>query len=1050
MLIRKKKPPWVQTLRTKFILFVSAIVFCVTAALTSYFSYHDIQEGVHKRILEKGQVLATNLAYNSEYPVLILDKVLLERLAAGVAKNEDVIFVTIQEVKGSILAMEGTRQTSATTAVFKGELNKNALAANTLFSRLVKKGEIPFYEVIVPIFVGEGAFSQQDPDLDSGEYVRKGEKIGIVRVGMTLKNVKRAVAKKRNIAILMAFAILAVAVIITVLLMTRVTLPILKLRDMTESIASGDLNQKIDIPPGDEIGELASSFNIMTEQLKETTVSRDYVDRVITSMADALIVLTPEAKMERINQAALNLLGYEKEELVGKQLNTILADKQFKERFGKLIKETPIRNYETSYKSKDGSIIPVLLSGAVMGFRDSRPAGIVLVASDITERKKVEEALRKSEERFRQVAGNAEEWIWEVDSNGLYIYSSPVVETILGYKPEEIVGKKHFYDLFYPEDREEMTKRAFEALAQKQSVHELINRNVHKNGQTVWLLASAAPMLDEQGNLLGYRGADTDITQRKQAQEELRQAKEEAEVANQTKSQFLANMSHEIRTPMNAIIGFSELLRDTSLSNTQKNYVNTIQESGEVLLALIHDILDISKIEAGELHFESIDFDLEYLVESVIRIIKPKLERADIKVYFDFAGDVPKSFNGDPTRIRQILLNLLSNAAKFTQKGKIYISVELEQSSSEPLEENMSMLKILVKDTGIGIPMDKQKKIFGIFKQVDASASRKYGGTGLGLAIAKALVEMLGGKIRVESEPGKGSKFIFTLKLKEAASVIAKDISVVQLEQLKNKKILVVDKDKQEQDLISVCCREARMDVVHEASLGKEALDWITDQDDIPDVIIWDVTMSVKDGYRFAKEVRKKVQLKNVKLIAMASNPIPGIAKECEDQGFDAFLPKPIDRKALIKVIQTALGDKRDTGQIITRHMSEELVCKGLKVLVAEDNPVNQKLISILLKKFGCEVDLASNGQEVIKKAARKQYDVCLMDVSMPVMDGLQATEFIRKNIGYKLPIIAVTASAMKDDHKKCLASGMNDYLSKPIVPKELREKILKWGRSEW
>jgi CheY-like chemotaxis protein len=493
------------------------------------------------------------------------------------------------------------------------------------------------------------------------------------------------------------------------------------------------------------------------------------------------------------------------------------------------------------------------------------------------------------------------------------------------------------------------------------------------------------------------------------------------------------------------------------------DYVNTICESGQVLLTLINDILDISKIEAGELHFETIDFDLEYLVESILKIIRLKLKGREVELHCDFAEDLPGNFRGDPTRIRQIFLNLLSNATKFTEKGEIHVSIEEENPPPEPQAGNVRTLKVSVKDTGIGIPADMQGEIFEAFKQVYTSTTKKYSGTGLGLAITKALVERMGGTIRINSEEGKGSEFSFTLKLEEASPVIGKDISAVQLEQLKGKRVLIVDEQESDQRVLTSYCEAAGMEIVHKVSSAREALDWLSGKSAAPDVIICDVTKLAMDGHEFVEKAKEEIHSRDVKLIAtgpkpaksarllaVASDPLPGIAKECQECGFDAFLPKPVDKADFIKVIRTTFGDRRQKGQIVTRHMSEELACKGLRVLVAEDNPINQKLARALLENLGCEVDLVSNGEEAVERLRKNQYDLCLMDIWMPIIDGLTATEIIRREISKKIPIIALTAAAMKEDKERCLAAGMNDYLSKPVDPRKLKEKILKWARPGW
>ena len=926
---------WFRSLRVKSTLFVAAIVFSVAGVLISYFTYHEIQERVHKRIQEKGLALARTLANDSMIRIRSMDRILirhtesLRRLALAAAMDEDVMLVAIQDEAGRILVMEGDEQAVPAEVMFSGDLNEDPSIARNPFYRLLKvKGWEPLYEAIAPIFEADFPSVEEKPVAEPGLRPGKDGKLGVVRIALTLANAQRAVARTRNTVIFMTLIVLTMATVAGVSLMTRITSPISRLSEMTRSVASGDLNQAIDVPSGDEIGELASSFNAMTERLKETTVSRDYVDSIIKSVLDTLIVIDSEGTIRTINPATAELLGYKENELIGKSVGILFGKGEeietlFKKgtMFQELIEQGFIRNHEVSYRTKSGDFIPVLFSGSVMRDKNGKMQGIVGIAKDITGTNK--------------------------------------------------------------------------------------------------------------------------------AEEELRIAKEQAETASKAKSEFLARMSHEIRTPMNAVIGFSDLLGGTPLDEMQKDYVNAIHESGDVLLALIEDILDISKVEAGQLQFEKIGFDLEYLISSIIKIMKPRLKDKDVELYYDFPEDIPASFNGDPTRLRQILLNLLSNAAKFTEKGEIRVSVGMEEPSSKPPEQNIRTLRISVKDTGIGIPENKQKTVFGTFAQADTSTARKYGGTGLGLAISRVLVERMGGKIWVESKEGKGSEFTFTLELEEIPRVVEKAISRVRLNELKDKKVLIVDDNDSEQRLIATYCEESGMKVLSGISSAKDALDWLSRQSILPDVIISSIVMPDTDGYELAKKVREKARFNSVKLIAMASHAVPGKAKECQERGFDAFLPKPVTKEDLIRVVQTALGDRRRKGQIITRHMSEELACKGIKVLVAEDNPINMKLTDILLGKLGCEVELVSNGQEAIEKLKSDHYNLCLMDISMPVMDGYRATEIIRRDISKELPIIALTASVTREDQKKSLASGMNDYLAKPIDLKRLREKILKWAKPE-
>lgn len=524
-------------------------------------------------------------------------------------------------------------------------------------------------------------------------------------------------------------------------------------------------------------------------------------------------------------------------------------------------------------------------------------------------------------------------------------------------------------------------------------------------------------------------------------------AKEKAEAANRAKSEFLANISHEIRTPIGGIMGFSELLQGTSLDKEQKDYVATISESSELLLALINDILDVSKIEAGEIELENIDFSLEYLVESVLKIVRPKLKDSDVKLHSHFIKNIPDRYRGDPTRIKQILPNLLGNSVKFTEKGEINVTISLETGAEEKDKDKheMKRLQLSVKDTGIGIPDDKTKTIFDAFKQADSSTTRRYGGTGLGLFIVNKLVGKMGGNIQVKSEEGKGSEFIVTLKLKEAPAVYKTDITPLPIEQIKDKRVLIVDDNENSRCIMTNYCREIQMDVSFVAHSCGQALDWLCKNPDAPDLIISELTFSHMDGYEFARKIREKDKCKETKLIAITRDAKPGTAKKVAESGYDAFLPKPVFKKELISVIQTTLGDKREQGQIITRHMSEELSLKGIKVLVAEDDRINQKFIRKMLENSGCEIELVENGKKAVEKAKYNNYDLCLMDVMMPVMNGIEATQQIRKSVGKELPIIALAAAATKEDEKKCLEAGMDDYITKPIRREKLFKVARKW-----
>ncbi len=616
---------------------------------------------------------------------------------------------------------------------------------------------------------------------------------------------------------------------------------------------------------------------------------------------------------------------------------------------------------------------------------------------------------------------------------------------LLGYKEEEL--KEQPITLLF----EINDKNFFPNINKSWILHDEEMEWKGRDGTKVELSVSASLIKDKKGDPAGIVYAATDITERKKHERELIKAKEAAEQANQAKSEFLANMSHEIRTPLNAVLGFSDILSDTSLNNIQKDYVGTVRESGKLLLALISDILDFSKIESGEIHLEEIDFNLKNLVEDVLRIARPKVTNAKVELYYDYDEKVPENFVGDPTRVRQIILNLLNNAIKFTEEGEIGVCVLLSagKKAGEQSKNEHYTVQISVQDTGIGIPPEKQKLIFDTFTQADSSTTRRYGGTGLGLAITKALVEKMDGAIWVESEVGEGSEFTFTLNLRESDPKAIVEISPLDIEDLIGKNVFIVDDNENARRLLRTFCKKAGLNIVAEAQTAIQGLKDLEKMQELPDLILSDIMMPGMDGYEFARKVRSN-NFKGIKLIAVSSDARPGSAKEAKDAGFDAFITKPVTERGTINVIKTVLGDKRADGQIVTTHMAKELIGKKVRVLVAEDNPVNKKLIEILLQKLGFEGEIVSNGKEAVEKAMTEDFDICLMDIHMPVMSGIEATEEIRKKGNTTLPIVALTADAFKEGKEQCLEAGMNDFLSRPVKPEKLEQKIAEWTNLDY
>jgi two-component system sensor histidine kinase/response regulator len=743
------------------------------------------------------------------------------------------------------------------------------------------------------------------------------------------------------------------------------------------------------------------------------------------------------------NRAACDLLGYHNDEVVGIKLGELDANytREAVAPFDEELRRTgkPI-NFRTLYRHRHGGLRDVDVTASLTQDGDRE----IYVASfkDITEQKTAARESKRQQALMNALINSIPDIISYRDPQGVFLGCNEAFSALRGGPGAEVIGRTA-QEMFPKERAEIICTRDNEVLTtlQKSSLEELV---IYPDGTQVYLETVRNPLRDQEGNLLGVLAIGRDVTQRKKAEEEVRRAKELAEEATQMKTDFLANMSHEIRTPMNAIIGLSHLALKTDLTTRQRDYIGKVQVSGQHLLGIINDILDFSKVEAGKLDIEQTDFELETLLDNVANLISEKSSAKGLELVFDISPEVPRRLLGDSLRIGQILINYANNAVKYTKKGEIVIAARVQER-----DERGVLLHFSVTDTGIGLTEEQKGRLFQSFQQADTSTTRKYGGTGLGLAISKKLAELMDGTVGVESSIGHGSTFWFTVR---AGVSQARARDFIPVPDLRHRRALIVDDSDSARAVLSDMLHGMTFSVV-EAPSGREAIDAVRQaaQGGEPfDIVYLDWRMPEMDGIETARRI-KSLALHQAPFIVMAtSHGREEVIRQAQAAGIEDVLIKPINASMLFDTTMGALSgqqpEKRQARDEASAGAMELTAIKGARLLLVEDNDINQRVASEILQDAGFVVEVADNGEVGVEMAQRGDYDLVLMDMQMPVMDGVTATLEIRKQQHLAgLPIVAMTANAMQRDRERCLNAGMNDFVTKPIDPDDLCKVLLRW-----
>jgi len=783
---------------------------------------------------------------------------------------------------------------------------------------------------------------------------------------------------------------------------------------------------------------------------------------IVDTASDAYIAMDASGAIVDWNRQAEFTFGWSREEAMGRPVAETIIPPRLRGAHSRGLNRFlfdghgPVlnRRIEVSAIHRDGHEFPVELTISPIHLA----SGYVFSAflHDISERKHAEADLKQAKNAAEatsrvldSILKNLADGVVVADEKGRFLHFNAVAEHILGVGAVEggVEQWSDRYGVFLPDGVTPHPPHDL-PLARAMRGEEVRDQEVYirnaRRPEGAWLSVNGRPLRDETGVSHGGVVVFRDVTERRRAQEELRQAKEAAVAASAAKSEFLANMSHEIRTPMNAIIGMAELLADTELAPEQREYLDMVRKSADALLGVINDILDFSKIEAGRLDLEQVDFGLRDALGDTLETLSLRAYQKGLELAYQVTPDVPDPLVGDPGRLRQVVTNLVGNALKFTEEGEVV--VEVSRSPEHNGRPDEIALHFAVRDTGIGIPPEKQRAVFEAFTQADSSTTRKYGGTGLGLAISTRLVHLMGGKIWVESEVGRGSTFHFTARFApgEKSNRVSTQSEAARLRGLR---VLVVDDNATNRRILDETLAHwaMRPHTVDGGATALVALEQAATADDPFVLVLLDAHMPGMDGFELATAIRRSPRFADVTILMLTSGGQPGDAVRSKDLRFAGYLAKPVKQTDLWRALIRAVDAGPAPEPPPQPPSSRPVATRPLRILLAEDNPMNQKLAVRLLQKHGHTVTVAGNGREALdalfKDESNTPFDVVLMDVQMPEMDGLEAAALIRdreKMTGRHIPVIAMTAHAMKGDEDRCLTAGMDAYIAKPIKPDAL------------